>query len=167
MSDFLRPHGLQHTRLLCPWDFPGKNTGVGCHCLPRLVPQLCPTLRDPMDCSTPGSSVHGIFQARVLEWGAIAFSKEISSLSHYIAFLYFFALIIEEGFLMSLRYSLELCIQMGKSFYSCYPFLLFPQPQDIEQPCSFYSPLGLPFPIIRFQFSSVQSFSPVRLLATP
>ena len=89
-----------------------------------------------------------------------------SSLSHYIAFLYFFALIIEEGFLMSLRYSLELCIQMGKSFYSCYPFLLFPQPQDIEQPCSFYSPLGLPFPIIRFQFSSVQSLGCVRLFVT-
>ena len=39
------------------------------------VAQSCPTLRDPMDCSLPGSSVHGIFQARVLEWGAIAFSK--------------------------------------------------------------------------------------------
>ena len=39
------------------------------------VAQLCPTLRDPMDCSLPGSSVHGIFQARVLEWGAIAFSS--------------------------------------------------------------------------------------------
>ena len=40
------------------------------------VAQSCPTLRDPMDCSLPGSSVHGIFQARVLEWGAIAFSDE-------------------------------------------------------------------------------------------
>ena len=38
------------------------------------VAQLCPTLSDPMDCSLPGSSIHGIFQARVLEWGAIAFS---------------------------------------------------------------------------------------------
>ena len=38
--------------------------------------QLCPTLSDPMDCSLPGSSIHGIFQARVLEWGAIAFSSE-------------------------------------------------------------------------------------------
>ena len=37
--------------------------------------QLCPTLSDPMDCSLPGSSIHGIFQARVLEWIAIAFSK--------------------------------------------------------------------------------------------
>ena len=61
---------------------PGKNTGVGCHFLLQCmkvkseseVTQLCPTLSDPMDCSLPGSSVHGIFQARVLEWGAIAFS---------------------------------------------------------------------------------------------
>ena len=65
-----------------PWDSPGKNTGVGCHFLLQCikvnseseVAQPCPTLRDPMDCSLPGSSVHGIFQARVLEWGAIAFS---------------------------------------------------------------------------------------------
>ena len=66
----------------CPWDSPGKNTGVGCHFLLQCrqvkseseVAQSCPTLSDPMDCSLPGSSVHGIFQARVLEWGAIAFS---------------------------------------------------------------------------------------------
>ena len=72
-------------RLRCPWDSPGKNTGVGCHFLLQCmklkseseVAQLCPTLRDPMDCSLPGSSVHGIFQARVLEWGAIAFSETI------------------------------------------------------------------------------------------
>ena len=63
-----------------PWDSPGKSTGVGCHFLLQCmtvkseseVTQLCPTLRDPIDCSLPGSSVHGIFQARVLEWGAIA-----------------------------------------------------------------------------------------------
>ena len=78
-----RPHGLQPTRLLCPWDFPGKSTGVGCHCLLQCmkvkfeseVAQSCLTLSDLMDCSLPGSSVHGIFQARVLEWGAIAFSE--------------------------------------------------------------------------------------------
>ena len=65
-----------------PWDSPGKNTGVGCHFLLQCmkvrseseVAQSCPTLSDPMDWSPPGSSVHGIFQARVLEWGAIAFS---------------------------------------------------------------------------------------------
>ena len=51
---------------------PGKGKGKG----EREVAQSCPTLRDPMDCSPPGSSVHGIFQARVLEWGAIAFSNE-------------------------------------------------------------------------------------------
>ena len=65
------------------WDSPGKNTGVGCHFFLQCmkvkseseVAQSCPTLRDPMDCSLPGSSIHGIFQARVLEWGAIAFSN--------------------------------------------------------------------------------------------
>ena len=63
-------------------DSPGKNTGVGCHFLLQClkvkseseVTQPCLTPSDPMDCSLPGSSVHGIFQARVLEWGAIAFS---------------------------------------------------------------------------------------------
>ena len=82
VSDSARPHRQQPTRLPNPWDSPGKNTGVGCHFLLQCmkmkseteVAQLCLTLRDPMDCSPPGSSVHGIFQARVLEWGAIAFS---------------------------------------------------------------------------------------------
>ena len=82
MSDSVRPHRQQPTRLPCPWDSPGKNTGVGCHCLLQCmkvksesqVAQSCLTLSDPRDCSLPGSSIHGIFQARVLEWGAIAFS---------------------------------------------------------------------------------------------
>ena len=73
-------HRRQPTRLPHPWDSPGKNTGVGCHFLLQCmkvkseseVDQLCPTVSDPMDCSLPGSSVHGVFQARVLEWGAIA-----------------------------------------------------------------------------------------------
>ena len=101
----LRPHRRQATRLPRPWDSPGKNTGVGCHFLLQCmkvksqseVAQSCLTLRDPMDyslpgssihgilqarvlevyppknCSLQGSSIHGIFQARVLEWGAIAF----------------------------------------------------------------------------------------------
>ena len=76
------PHRRQPTRLCRPWDSLGKNTGVGCHFLLQCmkvkseseVAQLCPTLSDPMECSPPGCSVHGIFQARVLEWGAIAFS---------------------------------------------------------------------------------------------
>ena len=82
MSNSVRPHRWQPTRLRSPCDSPGKNTGVGCHFLLQCmkvksaceVPQSCPNLTDPMDCSLPGSSIHGIFQARVLEWGAIAFS---------------------------------------------------------------------------------------------
>ena len=82
MSDSVRPHRQQPTRLLCPWDSPGKSTGVGCHFLLQCmkvkseseVAQSCLTLSNPMDWSLPGSSVHGIFQARVLEWDAIAFS---------------------------------------------------------------------------------------------
>ena len=83
MSDSVRPHKRQPTRLPCPWDSPGKNTGMGCHFLLQCkkvkreskVTQSCLTLSDPMDCSLPGSSVHGIFQARLLKWGAIAFSR--------------------------------------------------------------------------------------------
>ena len=82
MSNSVRPHRQQPTRLPRPWDSPGKNTGVGCHFLFQCmkvkseseVTQSCPTLSDPMGCSPPGSPVHGIFQARVLEWVAIAFS---------------------------------------------------------------------------------------------
>jgi len=80
-----RPHRAdptEPTRLPRPWDSPGKNTGVGCHFLLQSmkvkseseVAQSCSTLSDPMDCSPPGSPVHGIFQERVLEWGAIALS---------------------------------------------------------------------------------------------
>ena len=129
VSDSLRPHRLQPTRLLCPWDSPGRNTGVGCHfllqeifptqgsnlglpyCRQMLyhlsqrgsskveqkrkralnysqvqayvecececeVTQSCPTLYDPVDCSPPGSCVHGILQARILEWVAISFSRD-------------------------------------------------------------------------------------------
>ena len=73
------PKTRQPTRLPRPWDSPGKSTGVGCHVLLQCmkvkkeseVAQSCPTLSDPMDCSLPDSSIHGIFQARVLEWGAI------------------------------------------------------------------------------------------------
>ena len=82
MSDSVRPQRQQPTRLPRPWDSPGKNTGVACHFLLQCmkgkreseVAQSCPTPSDPMDYSLPGSSIHGIFQARVLEWGAIAFS---------------------------------------------------------------------------------------------
>ena len=84
MSDSVRPHRRQPTRLPRPWDSPGKNTGVGCHFFLQCrkvkseseVAQSCLTPSDLMDCSPPGPSVHRIFQARVLEWGAIAFSAE-------------------------------------------------------------------------------------------
>ena len=83
VSDSLQPHRRQPTRLRHPWDSPGKNSGVGCHFLLQCmkvkseseVVQVGLTLSDPMDCSPPGSSIHGIFQARVLEWGAMAFSN--------------------------------------------------------------------------------------------
>ena len=85
MSDSVLPHRWQPTRLPRPWDSPGKNTGVGCHFLlqcmkvksEREVAWSCPTLSDPMDCSLPGSSIQWIFQARVLEWGAVAFSERL------------------------------------------------------------------------------------------
>ena len=117
MSDSVRPHRRQPTRLPHPWDSPGKNTEVGCHFLLQcmkvksesevaqscltlrakggkselepifylpigrvslsccLVAQSCPTLCNPMNCSLPGSSVHGISQARIQEWVAISSSR--------------------------------------------------------------------------------------------
>ena len=90
MSDSVRPHRRQPTRLPRPWDSPGKNTGVGCHFLLQCrkvkseseVAQSRPTLSDPKDCSLQGSSAHGIFQARILQWGAIAFSLHFLLHSH-------------------------------------------------------------------------------------
>ena len=105
VSDSVRPHRRQPTSLPRPWDSPGKNTGVGCHFLLQCmkvksqseVAQSCPTLHDPMDCSLPGFSAHGIFQARVLEWGAIAFSELFLILivifHSMVIFLFFFLLI--------------------------------------------------------------------------
>src|SRR5574337_1125488 len=83
VSDSVRSHRQQPTRLPRPWDSLGKNTGVACHVLLQCmkvkseseVVQSCLTLSDPMDCSLSGYSIHGIFQARLLEWGAIAFSS--------------------------------------------------------------------------------------------
>ena len=79
----MRPHRQQPTRLPHSWDSRSKNTGVGCHFLLQgmkvksesEVTQSCLTPSDPMDCSLSGSSIHEIFQARVLEWVAIAFSN--------------------------------------------------------------------------------------------
>ena len=86
MSDSVWPHRWQPMKFPHPWDSPGKNTGVGCHFFLQCMKvksesesaQSCPSLSDPMDCGPPGSSVHGIFQARVLEWGAIAFSVSLA-----------------------------------------------------------------------------------------
>src|SRR5574340_946770 len=72
MSDSVRPHRWQPTRLSHPWDSPGKNAGVGCHFLLQCmkvkseskVAQSCPSLHDPMDCRPPGSPIPGTFQAR-------------------------------------------------------------------------------------------------------
>ena len=84
MSDSVRPHRWQSTRLPRPGNSPGKNTGVGCHFLLQCmkvkseseVAQSCPTLIDPMDCSPPGSSVCGTSQARALERAAILFTYQ-------------------------------------------------------------------------------------------
>ena len=92
MSDSVRPHTQQPNRVPCPWDSPGKNTGMGCHFLLQCmkvkseseVTQSCPTLHNPMDCSPSGSSVHGILQARVLEWVAIAFPMGMYISSYFI-----------------------------------------------------------------------------------
>ena len=106
MSDSVQPHRRQPTRLCCPWDSPGKNSGVGCHFLLQCmkvkskseVAQSCLTLSNPMDCSLPGSSVHGICQARVLEWAAIAFSDIHTHMYVYmyiyIFFFIFFSIIV-------------------------------------------------------------------------
>ena len=94
VSDSVWPHRRQPTRLPRPWDSQGKNTGVGCHFLLQCmkvkseseVAQSCPTLSDPMDCSPPGSSIHGSFQAKALEWVASAFSIKKAECQNIIAF---------------------------------------------------------------------------------
>ena len=84
MSDSVRPHRRKPTRLPRPWDSPLYLPITGRHFLLQCmkvkseseseVAQSSPTLSDPMDCSLPGFAIHGIFQARDLEWGAVAFS---------------------------------------------------------------------------------------------
>ena len=86
MSDSVQPHRRPPTRLPRPWDSPGKITGVGCRFMKVKSEsedaRSCLTLSYPMDYSPPGSFVHGIFQARVLEWGAIGFSMDMYTLLH-------------------------------------------------------------------------------------
>ena len=85
MSDSVRPHRQQPTRLCRPWDSPGKNTGVGCHFLLQCmkvkseseVTQSCLTLRDPMDCSLPGSSIHGF--SRQEYWSGVPLPSPTAS----------------------------------------------------------------------------------------
>ena len=116
MSDSLRPHGWQPARLSRPWDSPDKNTGVGCHFLLQSmkvkseseVSQSCPTLREPMDCSLPGSSLHGIFQARVLEWGAILLTLDLSISGRN---RFFFSPAVFKAFFF-------LCFSLGDSAYT-------------------------------------------------
>ena len=119
MANSVRPHRWQPTRLPRPWDSPHKNAGVGCHVLLQCmkvkseseVAQSCPTLSDPMDCSLPGSSVHGIFQARVLEWVAIAFS------SIYAYYLYIRIYVVLSCSVVSDSFNLKNCSPSGSSLY--------------------------------------------------
>ena len=124
MSDSVRPHRQQPIRLPRPWDSPGKNTGVRCHFLLQCmkmksesqVAQLCPTLSDPMDYSLQVSSVHGIFQARVLEWGAIAFSTWGLTRSQKPCWLYLLAGLLND---------LQIIVTPSFSFVqACYPSVL-------------------------------------------
>ena len=150
-------HRRQPTRLPRPWDFPGKNTGVGCHCLLQCmkvkseseVAQSCLTLSDPMDCSLPGSSVHGIFQARVLEWGAIAFSEHL--------------LVLQFLFLLSEIIILCSCCQHLKTtaFHSVYSCLWWEGKFDPS--CSFIL-AGTVYCVDVLSCSVVSSSLPSRLL---
>ena len=122
MSDSVPPHRWEPTRLPRPWDSPGKNTGLGCHFLLQCmkvkseVPHSCLTPSDPMDCSPPGPSIHGIFQARVLEWVAIAFSV-MEMVNIKIRLIIFFAAKIGEALYSQQKQDLELTMaQIMSSF---------------------------------------------------
>ena len=118
MSDSVWPHRRQPTRLPHTWDSPGKNTGVGCHFLFQCmkvkseseVTQSCLTLSDLVDCSLPAFSAHGIFQARVLEWGAIAFSdlcKLDSSVGLYSLYVHRYSRLLSKNVIASALYSIS------------------------------------------------------------
>ena len=129
----VQSHRWQPTRLHRPWDSPGKNTGLGCHFLlqcmkvkrEREVAQLCLTLREPLDCRPPGSSVHGIFQARVVEWGAIAFSDfptikyNFELISHYNLIL----VQIHRHYTYSPKYKLKSLIRQHSEDYLKFGFV--------------------------------------------
>ena len=125
----MRPHRRKPTRLPRPWDSPGKNTGVSCHFLLQCmrvkseseVARSCLTLSDPMDCSPgPGSSIHGIFQARVLEWGAIAYClwgvKKLDTTEWLTVSVFHFLGPLPHGSLLNLNF------WTAKHFCGTYPF---------------------------------------------
>ena len=150
MSDSMRPHRWQPTRLPRPWDSPGKNTGVGCHFLLQCtrvkseseVTQSCLTLSNPMDCSLPGSSVHGIFQARVLERSAIALSNSVYTQALFRAL---------DNELHRPRALACFSARRGKLIHSPICYICYIQSQLSNS----------------VRFSSVQSFSHFQLFATP
>ena len=128
MSDSVRPQRRQPTRLPRPWDSPGKNTGVGCHFLLQCLTVKVKSLSRVRLLATPWTTAYqappSIGFSRQEYWSGVPLPspEEISSLSHSVVFLYFFALITEEGFLISCCYSLELCIQMLISFLFSFIF---------------------------------------------
>ena len=123
MSNSVQPHRWQPTRLPRHWDSPGKNTGVGCHFLLQCmkvkseVAQSCPTLRDSIDCSLSGSCIHGVFQAKVLEWGdvkrylnlGVNLTKEVKEL-----YTENYKILLQEIGEVTNKYKYILCSQTGR-----------------------------------------------------
>ena len=136
----LWPHRRKPTRLPRLWDSPGKSTGVGCHFLLQCmkvkseseVAQSCPTLSDPMDCSPPGSSVHGIFQARVLEWVAISYQIPIGCVGIYVC-LY---LTIHKDILTATGVCVCFHLIFQKPQWGCHGRKCYPSP-SLLLPCAF------------------------------
>ena len=136
------PHRQQLTRLPCPWDSPGKNTGVGCHFLLQCmkvkseseVAQSCPTLSDPMDWNLPGSSVHGIPQARVLEWGATAFSETLVHLGEFKRYIILCSLQSQASCLSTIRTNVSVCIFAVAPTYFSHHISLYPKRNLFSQP---------------------------------
>ena len=126
MSHSLWPHRWQPTRLPHPWDSPGKNTGLPfpspMHESESEVAQSCPALRDPMDCSLPDSSVHGILQARVLEWVSSAFS------TYLLKFIYYTL----SWFFLELWDPQEYTICLINCWYCIFSACLFSRPQQVR-----------------------------------
>ena len=124
MSDSVQPHRWQPTRFPHRWDSPGKNTGVGCHFLLQCmkvkseVAQSCPTLRDSIDCILSGSCIHGVFQAKVLEWGdvkrylnlGVNLTKEVKEL-----YTENYKILLQEIGEVTNKYKYILCSQTGRN----------------------------------------------------